>query len=152
MIAIDNIQGVNLFPLKIIEGEMGAVFHAIKKTDTGFSEFGEAYFSIVNPGMIKGWKRHNIMILNIIVPVGEIEFAVFDDRPNSVTKGKWGKINLSTQNYHRLNVQPGLWMSFKGISKSMNLLLNVSNIVHSPAESDNLPLNHPDMPDIWRTK
>ena len=37
----------------IIETEGGEVLHAMKKSDQGFSGFGEAYFSSINPGAIK---------------------------------------------------------------------------------------------------
>ncbi len=39
-----KIEGMVLTPLKIIEGELGQVMHAMKKTDAYFSGFGEAYF------------------------------------------------------------------------------------------------------------
>ena len=64
-----NIDGVILTSLEIIQVEGGNVLHAMKNGDTGFSGFGEAYFSSVEHKVIKGWKRHFEMILNIAVPV-----------------------------------------------------------------------------------
>jgi len=48
------IDGVELTPLKIIEVKDGNVLHALKKSDIGFEGFGEAYFSNVESGQIKG--------------------------------------------------------------------------------------------------
>ena len=42
---------------------------------------------------------------------------------------------LSKDNYYRLTVEPKLWVAFKGLSKNMNLVLNIANIQHEPSES-----------------
>ena len=73
-----NIDGVILTSLEIIPVEGGNVLHAMKNGDTGFSGFGEAYFSSVEHKVIKGWKRHFEMILNIAVPIGHIRFILFE--------------------------------------------------------------------------
>ena len=65
-----------LTPLKIIDVEGGNVLHAIKDTDQGFKKFGEAYFSTIEPGAIKAWKRHRKMTLNLVVPIGKIKFVM----------------------------------------------------------------------------
>ena len=66
-----------LTPLRIIGVKGGDVLHAMKDTDDGFSGFGEAYFSSIEKGCIKGWKKHTNMTLNIVVPVGVIKFVFF---------------------------------------------------------------------------
>ena len=58
--------------LKIIEVVGGNVFHCMKKTDNGFNEFGEAYFTNVKSSQIKAWKMHNKMTLNLTVPRGKV--------------------------------------------------------------------------------
>lgn len=135
-----TIESVILTPLKSIFNPKGNVHHALKCSDPGYSGFGEAYFSTINYGEIKGWKKHLRMTMNLVVPVGEIEFALYDDRDGSATKGSFFSIRLSPQNYQRLTVPPGLWMGFKGIGSSLNLLLNLADREHDPAESLNIPL------------
>ena len=71
------IEDVILTPLKIIDVPGGSVMHAMKKDDLGYSNFGEAYFSEIEPNNIKAWKRHRKMTLNLIVPNGEIRFVLF---------------------------------------------------------------------------
>ncbi len=73
-------DGVILTPLKKITHSKGDILHAMKKSEKEFSGFGEAYFSSVYQGKIKGWKKHNKMTLNIIVVKGEIEFVVYDNK------------------------------------------------------------------------
>ena len=66
------IEGVVVTPLKVIEINSGDVMHAIKSTDHGYSGFGEAYFSGINPGEIKGWKRHKKMTSKEVKMVQEL--------------------------------------------------------------------------------
>lgn len=131
------IQGVSLHPLKHIVLPKGDIYHDMKSTDQGFAGFGEAYFSEIESGAIKGWKRHNRMTLNLVVPVGIITFVIYDDRKNSPTEGKFEEITLSPKlNYQRLTVEPGLWMAFKGSDKSTSMLLNIIPEPHDPLEAD----------------
>ena len=132
------IEGVELSPLKIIRGDSGDVLHAIKRTDSSFQGFGEAYFSTVNQGAIKAWKRHHKMTLNLVVPCGEIKFVLYDDRLDSATNGDSNELILSLQNYQRLTVPPMVWLGFKGMGNGLNMLMNVSNIPHDPDEYDRI--------------
>jgi dTDP-4-dehydrorhamnose 3,5-epimerase len=133
-------DGVTLTPLKIITHPSGNVLHGIKSSEASFTGFGEAYFSTINQGDIKGWKKHSKMTLNLVVPKGEIQFVIFDDRDKSTTQGEFMSIFLSLQNYQRLTVSPGLWVSFKGLSVE-NILLNIASIEHDPTETVNIPLD-----------
>lgn len=133
---ISKIDGVLLSPLKIIKVAGGDVLHALKSEESGYFGFGEAYFSSVNSGAVKAWKRHREMYLNLIVPSGRIRFVVYDDRQNSSSFGRIGEIILSTDNYYRLTVPPMLWVGFQGVCDCRSILLNVANIQHQESEAD----------------
>jgi len=126
-------DGVILTPLKQIFHPKGDVFHAMKKSDPGYEGFGEAYFSTVHRGDVKGWKKHLQMTLNLVVVSGEIEFVVYDGTDFFTTR-------LSHDNYQRLTVKPGLWVAFRGIRES-NMLLNLANLEHDPKEAVNIELS-----------
>ena len=59
-------KALHLTSQKIIRTDGGDVLHGLKKNDDNFYGFGEAYFSTINYGEIKGWKRHSEMVLNIL--------------------------------------------------------------------------------------
>ena len=63
------IEGVSLHSLKQISVPKGDLWHAFKMNDEGFVGFGEAYLTQIEPHQIKGWKRHNRYVLNIVVIV-----------------------------------------------------------------------------------
>ena len=137
-----NIEGVLIVPLKIISIDGGDVLHAMKSSDEGYLGFWEAYFSTIKHGVVKAWKRHREMVLNLIVPVGMITFVLYDDRQDSSTYGSFQEIILSQENYCRLTVPPMVWLGFKGVMEGANsMLLNIANIPHDPDEVDRLELD-----------
>lgn len=143
------INDVIVTPLKIIGAEGGSVYHVLKSHESSYDKFGEAYFSTVDKNVIRPWKRHNRMTLNIAVIVGAIKFVMYDDRIGSETEGIFHEIVLSPMvNYSRLTVPPGIWMAFKGVSDSgEGILINIANLPHDPEEVDRLELK--DLPYKW---
>jgi dTDP-4-dehydrorhamnose 3,5-epimerase len=137
------IEGIFLTDLKIIPGDNGRVLHGIKANEDTYRGFGEAYFSSIVNGKIKGWKKHLRMTLNLIVPTGAIRFVIFDDRPDSRTYKLFNEFSLGPEiKYCRLTVSPGVWMAFQGLGGDLNLLLNIASIPHDPAEILQLPFEN----------
>lgn len=131
------IQGISLHPLRQIKVPKGDVWHAFKCNDDGFIGFGEAYFTHIDAGEVKGWKRHNRYTLNLVVIKGTVRFVFYDDRCDSTTKGMFGEVILSPdENYQRLTVEPGLWMAFQGVSKDQAMLIDLIPELHEVDESD----------------
>ena len=107
------IKDLLITPLDIIETPGGNVMHAMKNDSPGYSGFGEAYFSEIEYKMIKAWKRHREMTLNLVVPHGEVRFILYDDR--HVERIKFQEIIISKNNYFRLTIPPLIWLGFQGL-------------------------------------
>lgn len=135
-----GISGVLVTRLKTIHHPKGPVLHCMRCSDAGFTGFAEAYFSSVIQDEVKAWKRHRRMTLNLVVPAGEIKFVIYDDRPGSASRGEFGQIRLSPDNYQRLTLPPMLWFGFQGLGEGLNLLLNIADVEHDPDEVDGLPI------------
>lgn len=140
---VKMIDGVVLHPLKQIKGSKGDVWHAFKVTDEGYVGFGEAYLSQIKSHEIKGWKRHNKYVLNLVVIVGKIKFVLYDDRDNSPTKGQFEEVILSpNSNYQRLTIAPGIWMAFEGIDVCQtSMLIDFIPELHIDNECDSRNLD-----------
>lgn len=138
------IDGVIYTPLSIIDTIGGNVLHAMKSSDPGYFGFGESYFSIIKSNSIKGWKLHNEMVLNLVVPVGSVRFVIYDSREDSETEGKFNDIVLSPERYGRLTIPPKLWLGFQGIDVHNSLILNIASIPHDPNESISMEINEID--------
>jgi len=131
-----DIEGLLLTSLNIVNVDKGNVLHALKANDVGYKGFGEAYFSCVDYAAVKAWKRHRVMTLNLIVPVGKVRFKIYDNRNDSKSKDTFNEVILSKDNYCRLTIPPMVWIGFQGLSKDTNMLLNVASIQHDPDEFD----------------
>ena len=129
------IPGVTLTPLMHLSSQGGDVYHAMKEHDQGYTGFGEAYFSWIESGKIKAWKRHSQMTLNLIIPLGNVRFIF----PLQQQSGHivFEEINVGEGNYQRVTISPGTWFGFQGISESRSLLLNIASIKHNPHEVEN---------------
>jgi len=135
---IETIQQNNL---KVINSDEGSVLHFIKKTDVGFRDFAEVYFSTVNKESIKAWKLHKRMTLNLVVPVGRVLFYFIDSRPTSINYNKIETFVLSQDPFTRLTVPPMHWFGFKGLANGLNLISNQADMVHDPEEVERKPID-----------
>ena len=131
-------QGVILTGLKKISNEKGDIFHALKRSDKTYEDFGEVYFSWIKKDHVKGWKKHKEMTLNLIVPVGDVKFIIFNNQSSAIQSFE---IIIGESNYSRLSIMPGLYFAFQGLKQS-NLVMNVASVEHDDKESENLPLDY----------
>ena len=127
-----TINNILVTPLARIATPGGDVMHAMKKSDLEFAGFGEAYFSWINAGSVKAWKRHTRMFMNIVVPVGNVRFVFFMDENSGFRIEEIGE-----DNYARLTVPPGIWFGFQSLEPK-SLVMNISSILHDPEEVDRL--------------
>lgn len=119
-------------PLLEVPVAGGNVLPAMKATDIGYEKFGEAYFSWINYDSIKAWKMHTKMIMNLIVPIGQVKFVFFVE--NGKAERNFRTIEIGQYNYQRLTVPAGVWFGFKGLGNTNSLVCNISNILHSDGE------------------
>ena len=127
---------VSVYPLKEIDLEGGNILHGLKKSDNGYINFGEVYFSMLNFNAIKAWKFHQSMTLNLVVPIGKVLFVFFLPIENT-----FKEVIIGEENYQRINVPPGIWFGFKGLHESASLIMNIADIEHDPDEVLRKPIN-----------
>lgn len=128
------IDGVQIIPLKKIPDERGAILHMLRNDDSYFEKFGEIYFSLVYPGVVKGWHLHTKMTLNYAVVSGMIKLVLYDDRKKSVTKGELMELFIGDENYSLVTIPNGVWNGFKGIGNTTSIVANCSTIPHDKNE------------------
>jgi len=146
------IDGVQVVPLGRFADERGAVLHMLRCDDPEFERFGEIYFSLVNPGVIKGWHLHKEMTLNYAVPSGMIKLVLYDAREGSSTRGELQEVFMGDLNYVRVRVPPGVWNGFKGIGVTPAVVANCATVPHSPDEIVRMDPLENDIPYDWALK
>ena len=78
-----TLDGVLVNKLNKIPDERGAIYHMLRCDDKIYRKFGEIYFSIAYPGVIKGWHEHTKQTQNYSVVSGMIKLVLFDNRKDS---------------------------------------------------------------------
>ena len=67
------IEGVTITELSKIEDHRGTIFPMLRADAKIFKSFGEIYFSLAYPGVIKGWHEHTKQVQNYAVIDGMIK-------------------------------------------------------------------------------
>lgn len=143
------IDGVILTPLKQIIDERGKVMHMLREDSPVFKRFGEIYFSCTHPGAIKAWHLHKKMTLNYAVIYGEIKCVLYDDRPDSETRGCVEEYFLSPENYSLITVPPLIWNGWKGIGQKVSIVANCATLPHDPDEIERKSAFDKSIPYNW---
>ena len=138
------VSDILVTPMKQITIPNGDVFHAIKQSDQGYVNFGEAYFSFIKYGAVKAWKRHLRMTLNLIMPIGKALFVFVDEAGNIREE------IIGSDRYVRLTIPPRIWFGFQGLDQPSNLLLNLADITHTPEEIESKKISEIDY--VWEVK
>jgi dTDP-4-dehydrorhamnose 3,5-epimerase len=146
------IEGVQVIPLQRIPDERGTVMHMLRATDPHFTGFGEIYFSTVYPGVVKGWHRHREMTLHYACVHGRIKLVLFDDRPQSSTRGQLAELFLGPDHYALVIVPPQVWNGFKGMSDPYAILANCASHPHDPRGSERLDPFTDQIPYRWEVR
>lgn len=143
------IDGVRIKPLRQIIDERGKVMHMLRCDDPEFERFGEIYFSVVNPGAIKGWHLHKVMDINYAVVYGAIKLVIYDDRPGSATRGSIEEIFTGPEAYALVHIPHGLWNGMKGLGAVASIVANCSTMPHCPNEIERLDPFSRQIPYEW---
>ncbi len=146
------IKGVNIIPLKKICDERGKILHMLRCDDPHFQKFGEIYFSVAYPGVIKGWHLHKRMTLNYAVIEGMIKLVLYDNRDDSATKGEIQEIFTGEDNYCLIQIPPRIINGYKTIGVKPAIIANCATLPHDPKEMERIdPLDN-DIPYDWSLK
>ena len=151
---MSSIEGVNVIPLQRIPDERGTILHMLRADDPHFIQFGEIYFSTIYRNVIKGWHRHREMTLNYACISGRIKLVIYDDREDSPTRGTHMEQFLGPENHSLVQIPPGLWNGFKGMSDPHAIIANCCTHAHDPNanRSDRLDPFENDIPYDWAVK
>jgi dTDP-4-dehydrorhamnose 3,5-epimerase len=146
------IEGVRVVPLARIQDERGFVMHMLRADAPHFVGFGEIYFSVIYPGIIKGWHLHSRMTINYAVVVGNIKLVLYDQREASTTRGEIQEIFFGQVNYQLVQVPPGIVNGFTAVGGEPAVVANCADIPHDPNEITRIDPFSPSIPYDWRPR
>ena len=125
------IAGVVITPLRVFEDQLGAVKKMIAADSPAFVGFGEIYFSTIQSGKVKAWRRHKQMVSNLAVPAGSVRIVLFDAETQEIQQ-----VILGDQNYALLTIPPAVWSGFQGLGQGVSLIANCASMAHDLDETE----------------
>ena len=143
------IKDVVIKPLKRIPDERGMIMHMLRADDPEFIQFGEIYFSVVYPGMLKGWHCHTRQINNYAVISGMAKIVLYDRREDSPTKGEILEVFAGEQNYVLIKIPVGVASGFKGVGTKPAVVANCATEPHDPGEDRRIDPFGDEIPYDW---
>ncbi len=148
------IHGVQVKKLKFVPDERGTVMEILRSDDEVFRKFGQVYLSTVYPGVVKGWHFHKQQTDNLCIIKGMAKVVVYDDRPNSPTRGEVQEFFLGEQNPLLLVIPPNVLHGMKGIGTEPAYMINCPTEPYNHEQPDEFrrPWNDPAIPYNWGLK
>jgi dTDP-4-dehydrorhamnose 3,5-epimerase len=143
------ILGVEVRALRQILDERGKIMHMLRRDDPWFLQFGEIYFSVVYPGVVKAWHVHKAMTLNYAVVSGAIKLVLYDDREDSSTCGQTQELFLGPDNYQLVTIPPLVWNGFKGVGTHVAVVANCATLPHDSEEIARMDPSDNSIPYDW---
>ena len=141
------IDGVKIKEFQDIMTPQGGVQHMLKLGDGFFQSFGEMYFSIINPGVIKGWHKQFEQTNIFSCIKGKIRLVLYDKREGSPTFGAFQEIVFGDGERKIVLIPSNITYGWKCISDEPAMIANLATQVHDPAKAIKLGLQ--DIPYRW---
>ena len=143
------IDGVLVVPLRQIPDERGKIMHMLRVDDEHFERFGEVYFSVSYPGVIKGWHLHTRQTQNYAVISGMIKLVFYDPREDSPTHGQVQELFVGEDNYCLVRIPPLIYNGYKTCGTKPAIVANCATEPHDPTEMRRLDPFDPSIPYDW---
>ena len=118
------IDGVRIKELRLIPDERGYLMEMLRCDDEVFEKFGQVYLSVGYPGVVKGWHYHKVQTDNFTIVKGMMKVALYDDRPDSPTRGEVNEFTMGELNPLLITIPPGVLHGMKAVGNSPGYLVN----------------------------
>jgi dTDP-4-dehydrorhamnose 3,5-epimerase-like enzyme len=144
-----DIEGVRLLPRKVAVDPRGKVLRMIRTDDPDYRPLQELYYSVVNPGVTKGWKLHTEATGSLAVPAGRLRFVMKDMRETSPTFGALESVVLgdTEEEYRLLVIPPGVAYAWQNLAETPSVVANATDVLWREGEGKTIPLE--EIPFAW---
>ena len=126
----------------------------LRSDDDLFLKFGQVYMTTAYPGVVKGWHYHQKQTDNFVVIQGMMKVVLYDDRPESPTRGQVNEFFMGDYNSMLLSIPNLVIHGFKCISQHEAILINCPTEVYNYNNPDEYRIDphNNDIPYKWDRK
>lgn len=149
-----RIAGVEVKRLTPHADDRGQLTELLRRDDPIFEGFGQCYYSVSYPGVIRGWHYHKKQTDYFACLLGMIKAPLYDLRPDSPTHGVVNEFFLGEDSRIMLKIPVGVLHGFKNIGVTPCLLVNFPTEPYDPNDPDEhrIPYDSPEIPYSWDMK
>jgi dTDP-4-dehydrorhamnose 3,5-epimerase len=145
-----RIHDVRIKPIHDLTDARGSLQHMVRADDPDlFSGFGEIYFSITNPGVVKGWHLQHQQTNLLSCVAGRLRLVLFDDRAGSPSRGVVQAIDCGDGARQVVRIPPGIIYGWRTISEVPSILANCTSHPHDPAHAEKIDPASGRVPYAW---
>lgn len=146
------IDGVKKVPLVRHSDDRGYVTEILRSDSPHFIKFGQVYVASCRRNVVKAWHCHQKQTDHFYVVKGTAKIGLFDDRPDSPTRGQYNQVILGEEGEDiLLIIPPMVWHGQMGLSES-SYLINIPTEPYDAKNPDELRKDICELEDIWTIK
>ncbi len=148
------IDGVVVKELKVVPDDRGFLMEVLRRDDSFFSHFGQAYITAAYPGKIKAWRLHREQEDNIFCVRGMIKLVMYDTREDSPTSGELVEVFTGEHRPAVVHMPRGLYHGWKCISTREAWVMNFTTepYRHDRPDVERLEADTDRIPYDWTIK
>ncbi len=148
---MELIEGVAVKKLKVIPDERGRLMEILRCDDAMFKKFGQVYMTTTNPGIVKGWHKHEHQEDNITCVKGMLKLVLYDDRDGSPTKGEINEFFIGEYKPQLIHVPAKIYHGWKCTGNTEAMIINCVSEPYNYNNPDqtNLPPHNGPIPYNW---
>ena len=122
--------------LRFIPDERGRLMEMLRKDDEIFSKLGQVYLTTTYPSVVKAWHYHKLQDDLICCVKGMLKLVLYDDRPDSPTKGDINEFFIGDYNPALVRVPKMVYHGWKCISEEEAIIINAPTEVYNRQQPD----------------
>lgn len=144
-----KIDGVRLKQTAVVGDERGIILEVIDtRTEHWDAPVPYVYMGTCRPGKAKGWGVHERHTDRYTILSGEMLLVLFDDRPDSPSRGVVQEFYLTMEGRNQIVIPTGIWHAHMNLGQTDLMFLNAPTEAFDHANPDKrtLPLDTDKIP------
>lgn len=146
-----GIDGAYRRALRTIRNDRGVVREFIRTDDADFPGFGQVHLVQTFPGIVRAWFRHFVQFDQLYCIAGQVRVGLYDDRPESPTKGAFADLIVSEDEPVLIGIPPMVWHGFATVGDSPSVMVQHNNqpFRHAAPDEEKRDYDAPGFPIRW---
>lgn len=142
---------VQIKNLKIFANDQGYLFETLRNDDGIFDgKFGQALVSVIYPGVIKGFHKHDKQTDYTTCIKGNIKYVTVREKEDGTKEIK--TMIIGERNPVLIKTPPGIWHGYTPLSNKEAVILHLTDKTYDPKDDDTQRKDPFEFGDVWSVK